>query len=303
MDTIEHSYAPTLEYANRDAEIAAPDDKDNTTASGSRPAGTLFSWAMPFLPAQRRKALYALSTFWRQTDDIANGNASASLKQILFMDWRSEIARLYGGTPRHAVTLGLSKAVNLYGLRCHDFLAIIDGAEMKAQTHIRAPSFAQLDHYCECAAVAVCRLSVRIFGEETPAGERVASELGRALQFTNILLNLADDAKQYRLFLPCELLQTHGISATTPSWVLAQPALPEVCCDFAALAKRHYAAAAEAIAACRRSTMRPAAVMLGIYRALLDELVARGWQQLDVPVRISLRRELALLLRHGLTGR
>jgi phytoene synthase len=258
---------------------------------------------MPFLAVQRRKALYALSAFWRETEDMADGKASTSLKHMLFMNWRSEIARLYGGRPRHAVTLGLNNAVHLYGLRCHDFLAILDGAEMKAQTDIRAPSFVQLDHYCECAAVAVCRLSVRIFGEETPAGERVAAELGRALQFTNILLNLAQDAKQRRLFLPRELLQTHGIFATTPSWVLAQPALPDVCRDFALLAKRHYAAAAKAIGACRRSTMRPAAVMLGIYRALLDELVARGWRQLEVPVRISTRRELALLLRHGLTGR
>ena len=101
------------------------------------------------------------------------------------MNWRSEIARLYGGQPRRMTTLGLNKAIHLYGLRCHDFLAIIDDAEMRAQTDIRAPSFAQLDHYCECAAVAICRLSVRIFGEETPAGERVAAELGRAWQFTN----------------------------------------------------------------------------------------------------------------------
>jgi phytoene synthase len=134
-------------------------------------------------------------------------------------------------------------------------------------------------------------------------GEHAAAELGRALQFTDILRDLTQDARRHRLFLPRELLQTHGIFATAPSWVLAQPALPDVCSDFAVLAKRHYAAAAEAIAACRRSTMRPAAVMLGIYRALLDELVTRGWQQLDVPVRISFRRELALLLRHGLTGR
>ena len=88
-----------------------------------------------------------------------------------------------------------------------------------------------------------------------------------------------------------------------PSWVLAQPALPDVCRDFAVLAKRHYEAAAEAIAACRRSTMRPAAVMLGIHRILLDALVARGWQRLDEPVRIPFWRELPLLFRHGLTGR
>ena len=144
---------------------------------------------------------------------------------------------------------------------------------------------------------------MRIFGDETPAGERVAAELGRALQFTNILRDLAEDARRHRLYLPRELLRAHGIFATTPSWVLAQPALPDVCRDFAVLAECHYAAAAEAIAACPRSTMRPAAVMLGIYRALLHNLLARGWRQLDERVRISSWRQLALLLRHGLTGR
>jgi phytoene synthase len=309
MDTIEHLYAPILERASHAAGIDAPDEKDNAIAL--RPAialrqeaaGTPFSWAMHLLPVQRREAAHALYAFCREVDDVADGEASPSLKQILLMNWRCEIAHLYAGRPRHTVTLGLNKAIHLYGLRCHDFLAIIDGAEMKAQTVIRAPSFAQLDHYCECVAAAVGRLSVRIFGDETPAGERVAAELGRALQFTNILRDLVRDAKRQRLYLPRELLHAHGIFATTPSWVLAQPALSDVCRDLALLAERHYAAAAEAIAACPRSTMRPAAVMLGIYRTLLDELLARGWRQLDEPVRIPPWRKLALLLCHGLTGR
>src|SRR6516162_7078416 len=90
-----------------------------------------------------------------------------------------------------------------------------------------APSLVQLDHYCERRAVAVSRLSMRIFGEETPAGERVAADLGRAVQLTYILHNLAEDAKRHRLYLPRELLHAHGIFGTTPSWVLAQPALPK----------------------------------------------------------------------------
>jgi len=228
-----------------------------------------------------------------------HGWRGIALVETLLSNWRGEIAHLYVGAPRNAVTLGLSKAIHLYGLRCHDFLAVIDGAEMKAQTDIRAPSFARLDRYCECVAVAVGRLSVRIFGEETPAGERVAAELGRALQLTNILCDLAEDAKRHRLYLPRELLQAHGIFATTPSWVLAQPALPDVCRYLAVLAERHSSAAVEAMAACPRSTMRPVAAMLGIYRAVLHELLARGWQRLDEPVRISLSRRLALLLRHG----
>jgi phytoene synthase len=243
----------------------------------------------------------ALCAFYREVNDIADGDASRSLKQILLANWRSEIGLLFAGRPQHDVTHELSEAVHLYGLRCDDFLAIVDG--MDARADIRAPSFAELDRYCERMAVATGRISVRIFGEASLEGQRVAAELGRALQLTDILCDLAGDARLHRLYLPRELLHAHGIFATTPSWVLAQPALPEICRDLAVLAERHYAAAAEAIAACSRWTMRPAAMMLGIYRAVLHELLARGWRQLDEPIRIPVWRKLALVTRHGLTGR
>jgi squalene synthase HpnD len=305
MSTIERLYAPISERASPgpDAAIAAPDNKDDVIALRRRAAGSSFLWAMQLLPAKRREAMYSLYAFCQEIKDIVDGEASRSLKETLLLNWRSEIAHLYAGRPRHTVTGSLNKAIHLYGLRCDDFLAIIDGAEMDARTDLRAPSFAQLDRYCECAAVAVSRLSVRIFGEETPEGERVAAELGRALQLTNILRDLAADARRQRLYLPRELLHAHGIFATTPSWVLAQPALPNVCDDLAILAERHYAAAAEAIAGCPRWTMRPVAVTLGVHRALLHELLACRWRQLDEPARTPAWRKLALLLRHGLMAR
>jgi phytoene synthase len=187
------------------------------------------------------------------------------------------------------------------GLRRNDFTAIIDGMEMDARADIRAPSFAELDLYCERVAVAVGRPSVRIFGEETATGERVAAELGRALQLTNILRDVVEDAERGRLYLPHELLRGHGILATVPSWVLAQPALADVCRDLAARADKHYAAALEAVTACPRRTMRPAAVMLHVYRA--HRLIAQDWQRLDEPVAVPTWRKFAILLGHGLTGR
>src|SRR3984893_7861500 len=182
MDTIERHYAPISAHASGNPAIGAPDYKDNAITLRPAAAVTSLSWAMHLLPVERRRALCALYAFCGEVDGIADGEASRALKQTLFANWCGEIAHLYGGRPQNAVTLGLSKAVHLYGLRCHDFLAIIDGAEMKAQTDIRAPSFAQLDRYCECMAVAVGRLSVRIFGDETPAGERVAAGLRSALE-------------------------------------------------------------------------------------------------------------------------
>ena len=302
MTIVEHLYAPISVRPTPDA-TDAPDTRENAIAPRRRAVGSWFFWAMQLLPAQRRKAMSALYIFCRELDDIAEGEASRSLKQILLSNWRSEIAHLYAGRPHHNVTRGLSEAIHLYGLQCDDFLAIIDGMEMDAQTDIRAPSLAQLDRYCERVAVAAGRISVRIFGEASPAGQRVAAELGRAMQLTSILRDLAEDARRHRLYLPREVLHAHGIFAATPSWVLAQPALPDVCSDLAGLAEYHYAAAAEAIAACPRWTMRPAAVLLGTNRALLHELLARGWRRLDEPVRTPAWHKLTLVIRHGLAGR
>ena len=303
MSIVEHLYAPISVRPSPDAAFAASDTRENTIAPGRRAVRSWFFWAMQLLPAQRRKAMHALYAFCRELDDIADGEASGSLKQILFSNWRSEIANLYAGRPQHDVTRGLSEAIHLYGLQCDDFLAFIDGMEMDAQTDIRAPSIAQLDRYCERVVVAVGRILVRIFGEASPAGQRVAAELGRALQLTGILRDLAEDARRRRLYLPREVLHAHGIFATTPSWVLAQPALPDVCSDLVELAEYHYAAAAESIAACPRWTMRPAAVVLRTNRALLHKLLARGWCRLDQPVRISAWQKPALVLRHRLMGR
>jgi presqualene diphosphate synthase len=303
MTTVERFHTSISELPGSSPTVDPLADHDNAIALRLRAAGSSFFWAMQLLPYRRREAMYALYAFCCEVDDIADGDATRELKGILLSDWRSEIALLYAGRPQHVVTRALGQAVRRYRLQCRDFLAIIDGMAMDAQANIRAPSLEELDLYCQRVAVAVGRLSVRIFGEETAAGERVAAELGRALQLTNILCDLAEDARRQRLYLPREVLRAHGIYATTPSWVLAHPALPDVCRDVAMLAEKHYAAATEAIAACPHRTMRPAAVILHVYRTLLRELLVRGWRHLDEPVRVPAWRKLTLLFRHGLAGR
>ena len=247
-----------------------------------------FWWATRLLPAPRREAMCALRAFYQEVKDIADGDASRPLRLALLADWRGEIALLYAGRPRKVPTRALAQAVQSYGLKCTDFIAIIEGMEMAARGDLRAPSLATLDRYCECAPVAAGRLALRISGDETPAGECLAAALGRALQLTDILCHLVEDADRGRLDLPGELLRARGIFATTPSWVLAQPGLGDVCRELAVLAAKHYVAAAEAIAAVPRRNARPAAAILGIYRALLGALVAGGWADLRAPVRMAI---------------
>jgi presqualene diphosphate synthase len=245
----------------------------------------------------------ALYAFCREVRDIADSEGSRALKLSLLGEWRGEIARLFVGRPQHAVTRALLEPVRRHGLRCDHFVAIIDGMQMDARTDIRAPSLSELDLYCSRVSVATALLSVQIFGEKDAAAERVAEELGRAVQLTSILQHLAEDAVRGRLYLPRPMLQAHGILATIPSAVLAHPAVSKVCSDLAARVEAHYAAAANAIEACSRRAMRPVAVMLAIHRAVLRALIARGWERLYEPVHIPAWRKVVLLLGHGLTGR
>lgn len=164
MRSVEHLDAPISQHPSPGAATDTIDHEGNAISLPLRAAGSSFFWGMQLLPHQRREAMYALYAFCRELDDIIDGAASRELKLTLLSNWRSEIALLHAGRPRHAVTRALSKAVHLYGLRSADFLAVIDGMEMDARRDIRAPSLAELDHYCECVAVAVARLYVRIFG-------------------------------------------------------------------------------------------------------------------------------------------
>jgi phytoene/squalene synthetase len=247
--------------------------------------------------------MQGLYVFCRELDDISDSEASRTLKLTLLGDWRTEIALLYAGRPQHLVTRALRDAIKSFDLRCDDFLAVIDGTEMNTRTDIRAPSLEQLDLYGEQRAVAVSRIALRILGAAPAEGEQVAAGLGRGMQLTGILRDLAKDAARQRLYLPRELLLAHGIFATMPSYALAQPALPQLCNALAERASAHFADAERAIAAHPRPVLLVTTAILSSYRRLLKALLARGWTRLDEPVRIPAWYQAALFIGRGLVDR
>lgn len=263
-------------------------------------AKTSFYWAMRFLPKPRREAMFAIYAFCRAVDDIVDSGDPPGVKLAALAGWRRAIDALYAGNPGDALTRALADAAKTYDLRHEDFIGVIEGMEMDARGDIRAPSLDELDLYCDRVAAAVGRLSARVFGAPGDQADRVANALGRALQLTNILRDLAEDGVLGRLYLPRELLERHGIMAREPAVVLAHPNLPPVCEAVAAMAHRHYAEAHRAMAECPPGTMRPAAVMAAVYSAILRRLEQRGWRQVDVRVRVPAPLKLWYALRYGL---
>ena len=282
---------------------AAPDDAALREAVRHKveAAGTSFYWAMRLLPADRRHGMYAVYAFCREVDDIADDLAATpDEKQRALAAWHDEIEAMYAGRPRHLVARALSEPVARYAMRRDDFHAVIDGMEMDAAADIRAPDLAVLDLYCGRVAGAVGHLSVHVFGDASADAHAVADSLGRALQLTNILRDLDEDAQRGRLYLPREILKRHGIRSTEPIEVLRHPALPAACRDVAAIATEHFADAERAMTRCSRRAMRPAAVMGAFYRAMLGALLRSEWRDPAQRVGLSKPQKLWLVLRHGL---
>ncbi len=163
---------------------------------------------------------------------------------------------------------------------------------------IRAPDRATLDLYCDRVACAVGRLSVRVFGMEREAGFELAHHLGRALQLTNILRDLDEDAAMGRLYLPREQLAAAGIAATDPAAVLAHPAIGRPCAAIAALARQEFAEASAIMAQNPRRVVRAPRIMAEAYRLILEALVARGFEPPRDRIHLPRAKFLVIVLRN-----
>ena len=262
--------------------------------------GSSFYAALRILPPEQRRAMMAIYGFCRAVDDIADrqGDRAARLAELVL--WRKDVADVYahgGGAMR---LRSLAEPIRRFDLARADFEAVIDGMVMDTEAEMHAPDWATLDLYCDRVASAVGRLAVRVFGVPNELGPPLAHHLGRALQLTNILRDIDEDAQLGRLYLPSEALAAAGIAWTTPARALADPNIAAACAPLVAKARGHFAAAARIMDACPRATTRSPRLMASVYGAILDNLVAQGFSAPRRRVRVAKARVLWAVLRHGL---
>ena len=286
-----------------DGETVPHPDAENATAyvrAVVARSGTSFLWGMRVLPPRRREAMYAIYAFCREVDDVADEPDAEDNKLSKLCAWRQEIARLYEGRPTRPVTRALLGPVAAFDLPAEEFLAVIDGMEMDVKSAMVAPSFEDYTLYCRRVAGAVGRLSIRAFGDTGAAAQDLAVVLGEALQTTNILRDLAEDAERGRLYLPGALLAKHGMAGLEPRAVLDHPGLPGACAELAELAEARFARSRALLDRCQRRRLRPARLMLESYERLLRRLQARGWDRPREPVRLAPLEKLWVALRYSL---
>jgi squalene synthase HpnD len=275
---------------------ALDSDWESARAKVSRSS---FYLAMRLMPKDRREAMFTVYAFNRAVDDIADEGDFSAAERVAQLDrWRAAIEGIYAGS-RNPVPL--ATVAERYHLRREDFLAVIDGCAMDATGASFAPDFATLDRYCDCVASAVGRLSIKIFGMDEEPGFRLAHHLGRALQFTNILRDLAEDASLGRLYLPAEILAEAGIHSRNPQQVLDHPMIDAACRNLARLAHAHYREADTVLGSSVHGSLQSPRLMSAVYRRLLAKMEQLGWNAPQLRVQIGRAPLLLIALRHGLS--
>ena len=265
-----------------------------------RRSETSFFWAMRRLAKGKRQAMFALYAFCREVDDIVDNPGEKVAKRLALLEWRDEIERLFAGCPRTLTCQALLPAVSRYSLQKDDFRAVIDGMEMDARDYVRIADMDELKLYCDRVAGAVGRISTDIFGLPRPFSEVLANSEGLALQLTNIQRDLVEDSKLGRLYLPADVLAAHEITDTGDlARVLDHPRLPRVCEELTGIAIRNFEEAINIAHQCDADCVRPAMMMLQVYRRVLERLQHRGWKDLATPVSLSKPLKLWIAVRYG----
>jgi len=261
--------------------------------------GSSFYLAMRLMPKRERDAMFAIYAFCRRVDDIADdGLGTRAERHERLEAWRYDLETLYDGQKPQRVAF-LAPAVAQFGLRKQDFFTILDGMDMDVAEDIVAPDLGTLDLYCERVASAVGRLSIKVFGMDEGPGFELAHHLGRALQLTNILRDIDEDASIGRLYLPREYLFAAGFKSLDPRMVISDPRVDGVCRAVAALAHDHYEQADAILARKPKGRIATPRLMGAVYSEILKATEAQGFAPPRKRISLSRGKLLSLLLRVG----
>ena len=263
-------------------------------------SGSSFYYAFLFLPPRRRAAITAFYAFCREVDDVVDEARDPGVAAAKLAWWMSEVQAAFGGRATHPVMQALMPLTGEFGIEQRHLQAVIEGCQMDLQ-QTRYLDFPGLARYCHLVAGVVGEVASAIFGRTEPATVDYAHRLGLAMQLTNIIRDVGDDARRGRIYLPMNELGRFGVTAEE---ILRRQAPWGYSERFDAL-MRHQAVRAHAIfdeaLACLpegdRRAQKPGLMMAHIYRTLLREIEASGFQVLHQRISLTPLRKLWIAAR------
>ena len=262
-----------------------------------------FLAAFRFLPQRRQDAMTVLYAFCRELDDVVDDCTDMQVAQTTLNWWRADLAKVFdGGAPEHPVCRALQGVVAEFALPHDELAEIIEGMQMDL-TQARYANFAELQLYCHRVAGVVGRLITRILGFSRPETLNYADKMGLALQLTNIIRDVGEDARNGRIYLPMEDLQRFDVPAQTIMQAAPTPQFAELMAFQIARARATYREALALLPAADKKAQKMGLILAAIYYALLNEIERDGAQNvLKYKIAIPGPRKKRIALKTWLFG-
>ena len=265
-------------------------------------SGSSFYYAFLFLPTAKRAAITAFYAFCREVDDVVDDMVDASVAHTKLAWWQSEVADAYAGHPSHPVMLALMPLAGDFGIEQRHLQAVIEGCQMDL-TQTRYLDYPNLQRYCHLVAGEVGEVAARIFGQTQPQTTDYAHKLGQALQLTNIIRDVGEDALRGRIYLPVNELQQFDVKAHE---ILKRTYSDRFTALMRFQAQRAHALYDESLALLPdedRRAQKPGLMMASIYRALLREIEGDKFQVLHQRIHLTPLRKMWLAWKVQALGR
>jgi phytoene synthase len=265
-------------------------------------SGSSFYYAFLFLPPPRRAAITAFYAFCREVDDVVDEVHDPGVAAAKLAWWRSEVAGSFAGQATHPATRALMPHAAAFGIAPEHLLAVIDGCQMDLD-QTRYLDFPALQRYCQLVAGVVGEVSARIFGQSQPQTTEYAHRLGLALQLTNIIRDVGEDAMRGRIYLPVAELQQFDVKAHEILNRVPSERFVALMKFQAERAHRMYTDALALLPPADRRAQKPGLMMASIYRTLLHEIERDDFPVLKQRVALTPLRKLWLAWRVQALGR
>ncbi len=265
-------------------------------------SGSSFYYAFLFLPKPRRAAITAFYAFCREVDDVVDETADPGVARTKLAWWQSEVAQSFAGNPSHPVMKALIPLAKPFDIEARQLLAVIEGCQMDLE-QTRYLDYPNLQRYCHLVAGIVGEVAARIFGQTQAQTTQYAHALGQALQLTNIIRDVGEDAMRGRIYLPVNELQQFDVKAHEILKRTHSEHFVALMKFQAARAHRLYDEAFALLPEADRRAQKPGLMMASIYRTLLREIERDNFQVMHQRVSLTPLRKLWLAWRVQALGK
>jgi phytoene synthase len=265
-------------------------------------SGSSFYYAFLFLPAPRRAAITAFYAFCREVDDVVDEAVDLGIAATKLSWWSEEVAKAYAGSPSHPVMLALMPHTGAYGITQQQLQSVIEGCQMDLE-QTRYLDYPNLQRYCHLVAGVVGEVAAGIFGQTQAQTTAYAHALGQALQLTNIIRDVGEDAQRGRIYLPVSELQRFDVKAHEILKAVPSDRFQALMAFQAQRAHTLYEEALALLPPADHRSQKPGLMMASIYRSLLREIEAQRFPVLAQRVRLTPLRKLWLAWKVQALGR